>query len=168
MQQQEDKRPTKTPDKEDIMKKANRQNAIRKTATCVALSTFYFAILAYPFGVTGEGYVVERVLLAGALFFAISIPAWIVNARREFFTEAVAAEVVVGAEPARMLDIGQLAVMHKWLTPDEVKQILFCQKHDGMSFDKVAVKRNFLTMTQAKALFEMQRRSEPVGQPQKS
>ncbi|MDF1577268.1 MAG: hypothetical protein P1P81_02365 [Desulfobulbales bacterium] len=153
------------------MKKSNKQNAIRKTAICVALSTFYFAMLAYPFGVTGDGYVVERVLLAGALFFAISIPAWIVNARREFFTETVAADtgVVISTEPARApLDIAQLAVMHKWLTPDEIKQILYCQKHDGMSFDKVAVKRNFLTMTQVKALFEMQRRPETVMQSAKS
>ena len=152
------------------MKKLNKQDAIWKTATCVALSTFYFAMLAYPFGVTGEGYVVERVLIAGVLFFAISIPAWVINAKREFFSEAALAEGEVAAapEPAPTpLDIGQLAVMNKWLTPEEVKQILYCQKYDGMSFDKVAVKRNFLTMTQAKALFEMQRRPETARQPAK-
>lgn len=147
------------------MKTSDKRKAIRKTATCVALSTFYFAMLAYPFGVTGDGYVIERVLIAGAIFFAISIPAWIVNANREFFSETAAAEnkVAVSAEPARApMDIGQLAVMHKWLSPDEVNQILYCQKYDGMSFDKVAVKRNFLTLTQVKALFEMQRRPETV------
>jgi hypothetical protein len=153
------------------MKTSDKQRAIRKTAICVALSTFYFAMLAYPFGVTGDGYVVERVLIAGGIFFASSIPAWIVNAKREFFSEAEVGEskVAVGAEPARApMDIGQLAVMHKWLTPDEVNQILYCQKYDGMSFDKVAVKRNFLTLTQVKALFEMQRRPGTVMEPLKS
>ena len=144
------------------MKTLKEQNALWKTVTCIALSTFYFAMLAYPFGVTGEGYVAERVLIAGVLFFAISIPAWIINAKREFFSEAAAVEskVAVKAEPARKeMNIGQLAVMNKWLSPNEVKQILYCQEYDGMSFDKVAVKRNFLTMTQVKALFEMQRGS---------
>ena len=147
------------------MKTLKEQSAKWKTASCVALSMFYFAMLAYPFGVTGEGYVVERVLIAGAIFFAISIPAWIVNAKREFFSKAEVVEkkVAVKAEPTReAMDIGQLAVLNKWLSPNEVKQILYCQEYDGMSFDKVAVKRNFLTMTQVKALFEMQREPETV------
>ena len=151
------------------MKTFKDQNATWKTATCIALSTFYFAMLAYPFGVTGEGYVIERVLIAGVLFFAISIPAWIINAKREFFTEATVVEskVAVNAAPARKaMDIGQLAVLNKWLSPNEVKQILYCQEYDGMSFDKVAVKRNFLTMTQVKALFELQEEPEAVMQPQ--
>jgi hypothetical protein len=153
------------------MKTLKDQSATWKTAACVALSTFYFAMLAYPFGVTGEGYVVERVLIAGVLFFAISIPAWIINAKREFFSEAAAAErkVAVKAEPARKtMDISQLAVLNKWLTPSEVKQILYCQEYDGMSFDKVAVKRNFLTMTQVKALFELQDGAGKGMQPHKS
>ncbi|MCK4837846.1 MAG: hypothetical protein KAS94_03535, partial [Desulfobulbaceae bacterium] len=135
-----------------------------------ALSTFYFAMLAYPFGVTGGGYVVERALVAGVIFFAISIPAWIVNVKREFFSgaEVAAKDVAVKVEPARqVMNIGQLAVLNKWLSPNEVKQILYCQEYDGMSFDKVAVKRNFLTMTQVKALLEMQGASDPVRQPHK-
>ena len=147
------------------MKTVKQQKGLWKIATCIALSTFYFAMLAYPFGVTGEGYVIERVLIAGAIFFAISIPAWIVNAKREFLSEAevVESNVAVKAEPARKtMNIGQLAVLNKWLSPNEVKQILYCQEYDGTSFDKVAIKRNFLTMTQVKALFEMQREPETV------
>lgn len=149
------------------MKTLKNQSAVWKTITCIALSTFYFAMLAYPFGVTREGYVIERVLIAGAIFFAISIPAWFVNAKREFFREAEVVErkVAVKAEPARkVMDIGQLAVLNKWLSPNEVKQILFCQEYDGMSFDKVAVKRNFLTMTQVKALFELQGKPDTIMQ----
>lgn len=130
------------------------KSAVLKTATCMGLSTCYFAMLAYPFGVTGNGYVVERALIAGAIFFAVSIPAWIINVRREFFSEALTTE----AEPARRVDnIGQLAVLNKWLSPNDVKQILYCQEYDGMSFDKVAVKRNFLTVEQISTLFKMQK-----------
>ena len=149
------------------MKTLKEQTAIWKTATCIALSTFYFAMLAYPFGVSGEGYVLERALIAGVIFFAISIPAWIVNVKREFFSKAEVVEgaAAVKAVPVRQaMDIGQLAVLNKWLSPNEVKQILYCQEFDGMSFDKVAVKRNFLTMTQVKALFELQRTADPVMQ----
>lgn len=146
------------------MKTSKSQDAVLRTITCIALSTFYFAMLAYPFGVTGDGYVIERVLIAGLIFFAISIPAWIINAKREFFSDQVAVETraAVKTEPVRQptVDLAQLAVMNKWLSPNEVKQILYCQEYDGMSFDKVAVKRNFLTMTQVKALMEMQRRPD--------
>ena len=96
--------------------------------------------------------------IAGVIFFAISIPAWIINAKREFFSksEVVESAVVVEAAPVRKtMELGQLAVLNKWLSPNEVKQILYCQEFDGMSFDKVAVKRNFLTMTQVKALFDL-------------
>lgn len=141
------------------MKTLKQQKELWKIATCVALSMFYFAMLAYPFGVTGEGYLVERALIAGAIFFAISIPVWIVNVKREFFSEAAVAEekVTVQAEPARRkMNIGQIAVLNKWLSPNEVKQILYCQEYDGKSFGNVAVKRNFLTMSQVKALLSMQ------------
>lgn len=152
------------------MKTLREQNAIWKTTTCIALSTFYFAMLAYPLGVTGEGYMVERALIAGVIFFAISIPAWIVNVKREFFgkAEVVEKEVATEAVPVRpTMDIGQLAVLNKWLTPNEVKQILYCQEFDGMSFDKVAVKRNFLTMTQVKALFDLKGTPDPAMQSSK-
>jgi aspartate ammonia-lyase len=152
------------------MKTLKQQKNLWKIATCVALSTFYFAMLAYPFGVTGGGYVIERVLIAGAIFFAISIPVWIVNVKREFFSEAEVAEekVTVQAEPARRkMNIGQIAVLNKWLSPNEVKQILYCQEYDGKSFEKVAVKRNFLTMTQVKALLEMQGGADTVIEPHK-
>ncbi len=152
------------------MKTSKKQKDLWQIATCVALSTFYFAMLAYPFGVTGGGYVVERVLIAGAIFFAISIPAWIVNIKREFLDESTAAEqqAAAQAEPVReKMNIGQIAVLNKWFNPDEVKQILYCQEYDGMSFGKVAVKRNFLTMTQVKALLKMQAGTDKVIQPHK-
>lgn len=140
----------------DIMK---RQTAMWKTGTCMILSTFYFAMLAYPFGVTQEGYAIERMMVVGFLFFAISIPTWIINIRREFFTEqAVVNKKVIEAKPEKeIVDISQLAVLNKWLSPNEVKQIVYCQEFDGMSFDKVAIKRNFLTIMQVRDLFELQR-----------
>jgi hypothetical protein len=144
------------------MKTKLNKSAILKIAQCVALSTFYFAMLAYPFGVTRDGYIIERVLIAMVVFLAISIPGWIINFRKEFFckTELVKEKVNAVAPAPKPLDISQLAVMNNWLTPDEVKQVVFCQQHDGMSFDKVAVKRNFLTMLQVKSLFEMQEGSK--------
>ena len=147
------------------MKTLKKQNAILKTAACVALSTFYFAMLAYPFGVTQEGYAIERVLIAGLIFMAISIPAWIVNIKREFFTEE---EVVEKKVTQKVTDIGQIAVLNKWLVPEEVEQILHCQEYDKKSFGEVAVKRNFLTMTQVKALLKLQRAHTPALQPYNS
>jgi len=52
--------------------------------------------------------------------------------------------------------IGQLAMRKKWLSPDEVRQIIFCQKTDEAKFGQVAVKRNFLTLTQVKSLLSIQ------------
>ena len=141
------------------MKKIKGKNAFWKISTGAALTMFYFAMLAYPFGVTRDGYFVERALIAGLVFFAISIPVWIVNIKREFFseTEVIEREVAVKSEPTcKEMDIGQLAVLNKWLTADEVKQIIYCQELDGMSFEQVAVKRNFLTMMQVKALHQIQ------------
>ncbi|KPJ99148.1 MAG: hypothetical protein AMJ60_05935, partial [Desulfobacterales bacterium SG8_35] len=54
--------------------------------------------------------------------------------------------------------IGQLAMSKKWLSPDEVRQIMFCQKADEAKFGQVAVKRNFLTLTQVKSLLSLQER----------
>jgi len=72
------------------------------------------------------------------------------------------------AAPVReKMNLGQIAVLNKWPNPDEVKQILYCQEYDGMSFGKVAVKRNFLTMTQVKALLEMQTGTDKVIEPHK-
>ena len=52
--------------------------------------------------------------------------------------------------------IGQLAMRKKWLSPDEVRQIMFCQKADEAKFGQVAVKRNFLTLTHVKSLLSLQ------------
>jgi len=52
--------------------------------------------------------------------------------------------------------IGQLAISKKWLSPNEVKQIMFCQNTDETKFGQVAVKRNFLTPTQVNALLSVQ------------
>lgn len=142
------------------LKMNRKESAFWKTATVMGLSTFYFAMLAYPFGVTRDGYVVERALIAGVIFFAISIPAWIINLKREFFTPAPAAsrEGLAVAEKSQSgaLKIGQLARSNQWLSPKEIKQVLFCQDCDGKKFGEVAVKRNFLTMSQVKSLLDMQ------------
>lgn len=142
------------------LKTSKKESALWKTATVMGLSTFYFAMLAYPFGVTRDGYVIERALIAGVIFFAISIPAWIVNLKREFFTEQAAvsktAEAVTARKQQNLPDIAELALKNNWLSPKEIKQIMFCQDCDGKKFGEVAVKRNFLTMSQVKSLLDMQ------------
>ena len=79
-----------------------RQRPIWKTMTCILLSMFYFAMLAYPFGVSKDGYMVNQALIAGVIFFAISIPAWIINVKREFYgnKEFISAEQEFDAEKA--------------------------------------------------------------------
>ena len=141
------------------LKTSQKNSSIWKTATCIGLSLFYFALLAYPFGVTAEGFMVERMLIAGVVFFAISIPAWIVNLKREFFTpeeETKEVEEAAVKNVYKVTDIGQLALINNWITPKELKQILFCQECDDKKFGEVAVKRNFLTLTQVKSLLRMQ------------
>ena len=141
------------------LKTSQKNSSIWKTATCIGLSLFYFALLAYPFGVTAEGFMVERMLIAGVVFFAISIPAWIVNLKREFFTpeeETTEVEEAAVKNVYKVTDIGQLALINNWITPKELKQILFCQECDDKKFGEVAVKRNFLTLTQVKSLLRMQ------------
>ncbi len=124
-----------------------------KTTVCVSLSAVYIAALAWPFGLSEQGYVASRALLAGSVMFAISIPAWFINVKREF----MAKEAQTAGEQEQVLDkIGELALNNKWLSPDEVKQVMFCQKADGKKFGQVAVKRNFLTLTQVKSLLNTQ------------
>jgi hypothetical protein len=144
--------------------RSQKQSGVWKTASCIGLSLFYFALLAYPFGVTAGGFMVERMLIAGVILFALSIPVWIINLKREFFTPMeesthVAEEVaesVAEKKVYKVTDLGQLALINNWITPSELKQILFCQEYDKKKFGEVAVKRNFLTMSQVKALLQMQ------------
>jgi len=143
--------------------------AEKKTAMCIVMSMFYFAMLAYPFGVAMEGYVWQKALIAGVIFFAISIPAWIVNLKREFY-DATAAEETVEAMLGKELDlskpgsakqvsrIGELARLQKWLTLEDIAQILFCQGGEsGSRFGQIAIKRNYLTPEQVDSLLAMQK-----------
>lgn len=140
----------------------------KKTAMCIVMSMFYFAMLAYPFGVAMEGYVWQKAVIAGVIFFAISIPAWIVNLKREFY-DATATEGTVEEMLENELDvsapenstraskIGELARMNKWLTLEDIAQIRFCQEGErGSTFGQIAVKRNYLTKEQLNTLLAMQ------------
>jgi hypothetical protein len=144
----------------------SRLSAEKKTALCIVMSMFYFAMLAYPFGVAMEGYVWQKAVIAGVIFFAISIPAWIVNLKREFYGAAQTEGAEETAEnrldlsaPANVTKvsrIGELARMQKWLTVDDVAQILYCQGADSESkFGQIAVKRNYLTREQVDTLLSM-------------
>ena len=62
----------------------------------------------------------------------------------------------VQTEEHKLQKIGQLAMRKNWLSPDEVRQIMFCQKADVEKFGQIAVKRNFLTHTQVKSLLSLQ------------
>ena len=140
----------------------------KKTAMCIVMSMFYFAMLAYPFGVAMEGYVWQKAVIAGVIFFAISIPAWIVNLKREFYdataTESTVEEmleneldVTVPENITKVSKIGELARMNKWLTLEEIAQIRFCQEGErGSTFGQIAVKRNYLTKEQLDTLLAMQ------------
>lgn len=144
-----------------------RLSAEKKTALCIVMSMFYFAMLAYPFGVAMEGYVWQKAVIAGVIFFAISIPAWIVNLKREFY-RGTAAEGAVDEMLENELDLSapgngaggktlsELAQMKHWLTPDEIAQIHFCQHGDERgSFSQIAIKRNYLTRQQVDSLLGM-------------
>jgi hypothetical protein len=101
-------------------------------------------------------------LIAGVILFTISVPLWIINVKREFFTAKEEVQEAAVAESAaqnayKVTDIAQLALLNNWINPEELKQILFCQESDKKNFGEVAVKRNFLTMSQVKALLQMQR-----------
>jgi len=129
-----------------------------KTATCVVLSMFYFAMLAYPFGVSGEGYVLNKALIAAVIFFAISIPAWIINIKREFLSpDQEATNTEEDSNEHACLKVGQLAMNKSWLSPEEIKQILFCQTGNGKKFGEIAVQRNYLSLAQVNSLLAMQR-----------
>lgn len=136
----------------------------KKTALCIVMSMFYFAMLAYPFGVAMEGYVWQKALIAGVIFFAISIPAWIVNLKREFYSETAAEGAVAdmldneldlssSGDNKKVKTISEIAQMKHWLTPEEIEQIHFCQHGaQGGSFSQIAVKRNYLTREQVDTL----------------
>ena len=145
-----------TTGKSDKVKKV-----LRKTIVCMSLSSFYFAMLAWPFGLTEQGYVLTRAILAGLVMFAISSPVWVINIKRELAREETAEETTVVEEKVTQT-IGQLAMENKWLSPSEVRQIIFCQKSEGGNFGQVAVKRNYLTLSQVKALMNMQANSSNV------
>ncbi len=143
-------------------------SAEKKTALCIVMSMFYFAMLAYPFGVAMEGYVWQKAVIAGVIFFAISIPAWIINLKREFH-DAPADEGTVEDMLKNELDlsapgsimkvskIGELARMNHWLTLEDIAQILFCQGGEcGSKFGQIAIKRNYLTPQQVDTLLSMQ------------
>ncbi|MDA8160398.1 MAG: hypothetical protein M0T76_06735 [Desulfobacteraceae bacterium] len=139
-----------------IQRSEQVHNAFWKIFVSISLSTFYFTMLAWPFGLTQTGYMASRAFLAGAIMFAISIPAWIINIKREFFSDEMEAAKTAEAKAPVYHTIGQLALNNKWLSPSEIEQIIFCQEADGETFGRVAVKRNFLTLTQVKSLLAMQ------------
>ena len=133
----------------------------KKTALCIGMSLFYCAMLAYPFGVAAEGYVWQKAVVAGAVLFAISIPAWIVNLKREFYGAAQGQEALENELDQNVTvtgRIGELARMQRWLSVEDVAQILFCQDAEaGSKFGQIAVKRNYLTPEQLDTLLGMQR-----------
>lgn len=143
-------------------------SAEKKTALCILLSMFYLAMLAYPFGVAMEGYVWQKAVLAAVVLFALSIPAWIINLKREFYdgtqTEGTVEDVLENELDLsstinynKFMTLGELAQMERWLTSEEIAQIRFCQDGEpGSTFGEIAVKRNFLTPQQVAALEAMQ------------
>ncbi len=139
---------------------------MKKTVLCIVMSTFYFAMLAYPFGVAIEGYVWQKAVIAAVIFFAISIPAWIINVKREFYGAAQTEGAVEGlleneldlaVSGRKARTIGELARMQHWLTSEEIAQISFCQEGEpGSTFGEIAIKRNYLTPQQVDDLLAMQ------------
>ena len=51
---------------------------------------------------------------------------------------------------------GTIAVSKGWLSPDEVKEIAYCQKYEGDKFGEIAIKRNFLTTQQVDSILKIQ------------
>ncbi|MDD5759259.1 MAG: hypothetical protein PHI06_09270 [Desulfobulbaceae bacterium] len=145
-----------------------KMSAEKKTALCIVMSMFYFAMLAYPFGVAMEGYVWQKAVIAGVIFFAISIPAWIINLKREFYDGAQVEGTVedmleneldlsAPSNLPKVSKIGEMARMNKWLTLEDIAQILFCQGGEcGSKFGQIAIKRNYLTPEQVETLLAMQ------------
>jgi hypothetical protein len=142
-------------------------SAEKKTALCIVASMFYFVMLAYPFGVAMEGYVWQKAVIAGVIFFAISVPAWIVNLKREFYSTTASEGAVKDMleNELDLVDVGstkkahtisELAQMRHWLTAEEIAQIHFCQQGEhGSSFSQIAIKRNYLTREQADMLLDL-------------
>jgi len=150
-------------------------SAEKKTALCIVMSMFYFAMLAYPFGVAMEGYVWQKAMVAGVIFFAISIPAWIVNLKREFYSaeqtaaaeERVERDLSLPENAMQAAKIGELARMQKWLSVDEVAQILYCQDAEGENkFGQIAIKRNYLSREQVDELLTMLQGYRKAENPQ--
>lgn len=140
-------------------------SAEKKTVMCIVMSMFYFAMLAYPFGVAMEGFVWQKALIAGVIFFAISIPAWIVNLKREFYDPAQVEGTVENrlesfSTPRNGMSIDtmiQMAMKRNWLTSEDIAQIRFCMDGEkDSSFDQVAIKRNYLTAQQVETLLATQ------------
>jgi hypothetical protein len=146
----------------------NKLSPEKKTALCIVLSMFYFAMLAYPFGVAMEGYVWQKAVIAGIIFFAISIPAWIVNLKREFYsvsaTEGATEEMLdneldlfASMSSNEVTTMSEMARRKNWLTVDDIAQIQYCQEREqGSSFSQIAIKRNFLTREQVDTLLALQ------------
>ena len=60
----------------DELKQMSQESSVGSPA-------FYIAMLAWPFGLSEQGYIATRALLAGSVMFAISIPAWFINIKRD-------------------------------------------------------------------------------------
>ncbi|MBA3016080.1 MAG: hypothetical protein KKD63_07420 [Proteobacteria bacterium] len=139
-------------------------SAEKKTAICIVMSMFYFAMLAYPFGVAMEGFVWQKAMIAGVIFFAISIPAWIVNLKREFYDHALVQDTVKDTNESfattssmNFNNIAQMAQRRNWLTAEEINQIRFClEGEQDSTFDQVAIKRNYLSKQQVETLLATQ------------
>ncbi len=64
-------------------KTTSKNEVFGKAIMCLGLSTVYIAALAWPFGLSEHGYVATRAILAGSIMFAISVPVWVINIKRE-------------------------------------------------------------------------------------
>ena len=79
-------------------KTTSKNEVFGKAVMCLGLSTVYIAALAWPFGLSEHGYVAARALLAGSVMFAISVPAWIINIKRELASATVEEKVTAEAK----------------------------------------------------------------------
>ena len=150
-------------------------SAEKKSALCIVMSMFYFAMLAYPFGVAMEGYVWQKAVIAGVIFFAISIPAWIVNLKREFYgaeqteTAEERVDLTLPENAMKASGLGELARMQKWLTVDDVAHVLFREDAESEDkFEQIAVKRNVLSHEQVDSLLVMLKGYREAESPQEA
>ncbi len=88
-------------------KTTSKNEVLGKAIMCLGLSTVYIAALAWPFGLSEHGYVATRAITAGSVMFAISVPVWIINIKREL----ASAEEKVTAEAKEQVSqkVGHLA-----------------------------------------------------------